>query len=93
MSGLSTRRPLVRARRNAPFAREVDGEPLLARGAADASCLFETLTRGPCAGAVDRVLSADPDHAAPRRIDAEVFGVVRGQLLRCRVEVLAPRQR
>lgn len=48
----------------------------------DASCLVESLTRGPLAEAVGDRVAADEDHAAPHIVDVEVFGVVRRELLR-----------
>jgi len=48
----------------------------------DASCLFETVTGGRRADAVEERLAADPDHAVPHIIDVEVFGVIRREYLR-----------
>jgi predicted nucleic acid-binding protein len=43
----------------------------------DASCLYEVVADTLHAEAVRRRLAADPDHAAPHVIDAEVLGVIR----------------
>jgi predicted nucleic acid-binding protein len=42
----------------------------------DASCLFEVVTDTDRSEAIRRRLAADPDHAAPHIIDAEVFGLI-----------------
>lgn len=52
----------------------------------DASCLVETLIGGPRAEAIGGRLAADPDHAAPHIIDVEVFGVVRREHQRGRLD-------
>jgi len=52
----------------------------------DASCLVETLIGGPRADAIGGRLDADPDHAAPHIIDVEVFGVVRREHQRGRLD-------
>ncbi len=43
----------------------------------DASCLYEVVADTPHAEAIRQHLAADPDHAAPHVIDAEVLGVIR----------------
>lgn len=43
----------------------------------DASCLYEVVVDAADAEAIRTHLSADPDHAAPHIIDAEVLGVIR----------------
>ncbi len=43
----------------------------------DASCLYEVVADTPHSEAIRRRLAADPDHAAPHLIDAEVLGVIR----------------
>jgi len=43
----------------------------------DASCLYEVVADTPHAETVRRRLAADPDHAAPHVVDAEVLGVIR----------------
>jgi predicted nucleic acid-binding protein len=48
----------------------------------DASCLAEVVMAGPDAEPVRRLLAADPEHAAPHLVDAEVLGVVRRARLR-----------
>jgi len=52
----------------------------------DASCLCEVLIGGLGAGAIGERLAADGDHAAPHVVDAEVFGVVRREHLRGRLD-------
>lgn len=52
----------------------------------DASCLCEVVTGGPGAEAIRDRLSADVDHAAPHVIDVEVFGVIRREHLRGRLD-------
>lgn len=52
----------------------------------DASCLYEVLVGGPGPGAIRDRLAADPDHAAPHVVDVEVFGVVRREHLRGRLD-------
>jgi predicted nucleic acid-binding protein len=48
----------------------------------DASCLAEVVLAGPDAEPVRQRLAADPAHAAPHLVDAEVLGVVRRARLR-----------
>jgi len=45
----------------------------------DASTLFEVLADTPQAESVRALLAADPDHAAPHLIDAEVLSVIQTQ--------------
>ncbi len=52
----------------------------------DASCLCEVLVDGPAAEAVRRRLATDGDHAAPHIVDVEVFGVLRREHLRGRLD-------
>jgi len=52
----------------------------------DASCLFETLIGGARAEAIGERLAADPDQAAPHIVDAEVFGVLRREHQRGRLD-------
>jgi len=58
----------------------------------DASCLFEVVADTPRAGEIVDRLAADPDHAAPQVIDLEVFGVIRAQHLRGRLDGTAAGQ-
>lgn len=43
----------------------------------DASCLYEVVADTADAEAIRSRLAADPDHAAPHVVDAEVLGVIR----------------
>lgn len=52
----------------------------------DASCLCEVVIGGPGAEAIRERLAADPDHAAPHVVDVEVFGVIRREHLRGRLD-------
>lgn len=52
----------------------------------DASCLCEVLIGAPGADAVRERLAADDDHAAPHILDVEVFGVVRREHQRGRLD-------
>jgi predicted nucleic acid-binding protein len=52
----------------------------------DASCLCEVLTGAPGAEAIRQRLVADTDHAAPHIVDVEVFGVIRREHLRGRLD-------
>ena len=52
----------------------------------DASCLCEVLVSGRGAEAIRARLAADDDHAAPHVVDVEVFGVVRREHLRGRLD-------
>lgn len=52
----------------------------------DASCLVEVLIGGRGAEAIRDRLAADGDHAAPHIVDVEVFGVVRREHLRGRLD-------
>ena len=58
----------------------------------DASCLSEVVTGAREAEAVRRVLATDEEHAAPHVIDVEVFGVVRREHLRGRLDRTEARQ-
>ncbi|HET7303238.1 MAG TPA: type II toxin-antitoxin system VapC family toxin [Segeticoccus sp.] len=58
----------------------------------DASCLIEVLTGGPGAEAIRQRLARDGDHAAPHIIDVEVFGVIRREHLRKRLDATAAAQ-
>ncbi len=55
----------------------------------DASCLFDVLIGGPGAAEINDRLAADRDHAAPHIIDVEVFGVIRREHLRGRLDATA----
>jgi len=52
----------------------------------DASCLCEVFIGGPGAEAIRQRLAADGDHAAPHIVDVEVFGVIRREHLRGRLD-------
>ena len=52
----------------------------------DASCLCEVLIGGLGAEAIRARLAADRDHAAPHVVDVEVFGAVRREHLRGRLD-------
>ena len=52
----------------------------------DASCLCEVLIGGHGAEAIGARLTVDIDHAAPHIVDVEVFGVVRREHLRGRLD-------
>jgi len=52
----------------------------------DASCLCEVLIGGPGAEEIRQRLAADGDHAAPHIVDVEVFGVIRREHLRGRLD-------
>ena len=52
----------------------------------DASCLCEVLIGSPRAETIRDRLAADGDHAAPHVVDVEVFGVVRREHLRGRLD-------
>jgi len=58
----------------------------------DASCLFEVVADTPRAAEIAARLAADVDHAAPHVIDVEVYGVIRAQFLRGRMDGTAARQ-
>lgn len=58
----------------------------------DASCLCEILIGGPGAEPIGARLAADGDHAAPHIIDVEVFGVLRREHLRGRLDGTAASQ-
>ncbi len=58
----------------------------------DASCLTEVLTGGPGAETIRQRLAGDRDHAAPHSIDVEVFGVIRREHLRRRLDATAAAQ-
>lgn len=52
----------------------------------DASCLVEVLIGGPGAAGIRHRLAADDDQAAPHVVDVEVFGVIRREHLRGRLD-------
>jgi predicted nucleic acid-binding protein len=52
----------------------------------DASCLAEVLIGGAGAEAIRRRLTSDDDHIAPHIVDVEVFGVLRREHLRGRLD-------
>ncbi len=52
----------------------------------DASCLAEVLIGGPDAEAIRDRLATDDDHVAPHIVDVEVFGVLRREHLRGRLD-------
>lgn len=52
----------------------------------DASALCEVVIGGQAAGAIATCLAADSDHAAPHIIDVEVFGVLRREHMRGRLD-------
>ena len=52
----------------------------------DASCICEVVIASRGAEAIRRRLSADSDHVAPSIIDVEVFGVIRHEYLRGRLD-------
>jgi predicted nucleic acid-binding protein len=58
----------------------------------DASCLYEVVADTAQAEQVRRRLAADPDHAAPHVIDAEVLRIVRRHRLLGRLDDTAARQ-
>jgi predicted nucleic acid-binding protein len=58
----------------------------------DASALCEVVIGGPGAEAVGRRMAADGDLAAPHVVDVEVFGVVRREHLRGRLDPTAAAQ-
>ena len=58
----------------------------------DASCLYEVVADTARADDVRARLAADPDHAAPGIIDAEVVSVIRREHLRGRLDTTAAGQ-
>ena len=52
----------------------------------DASCLYEVLIGGPGPNPIRDRLDADRDHAAPHIVDVEVFGVLRREHRRGRLD-------
>lgn len=58
----------------------------------DASCLIEVLTGSRNAERVRRRLAEDRDHAAPHIVDVEVFGVIRREHMRGRLDTTAATQ-
>lgn len=52
----------------------------------DASCLCEVLIAAPGAEAIRERLAGDSDHAAPHIVDVEVFGVIRREHRRGRLD-------
>lgn len=55
----------------------------------DASCLFEVVAHRPSAPRIRRRLSLDGDQAAPHVVDVEVFGVIRQEHRRGRLDATA----
>ena len=58
----------------------------------DASCVCEVLIGGPGAEAIRRRLADDVEHAALHILDVEVFGVIRREYLRGRLDQTAATQ-
>jgi predicted nucleic acid-binding protein len=58
----------------------------------DASCLCEVVIGGPDSEAIRERLAADADQAAPHIVDVEVFGVIRREHLRGRLDRTEARQ-
>lgn len=58
----------------------------------DASVLYEVLANTPAAEGFRERLLADPDHAAPHLVDAEVLGVIRRHRLDGRLDGTAAAQ-
>jgi predicted nucleic acid-binding protein len=58
----------------------------------DASCLIEVLTGTQASAAIRARIAQDPDQAAPHVIDVEVYGAVRDQFLRQRLDRTAAAQ-
>ncbi|MEJ7774893.1 MAG: type II toxin-antitoxin system VapC family toxin [Nocardioidaceae bacterium] len=58
----------------------------------DASCVCEVLIGGPGAEAIRQRLAEDVEHAAPHILDVEVFGVIRREYLRGRLDRTAATQ-
>ncbi|MEY2513387.1 MAG: hypothetical protein QOJ89_745 [bacterium] len=58
----------------------------------DASCLFDAVTGGVRAAAINKRLAGDPDHAVPHVIDVEVFGVIRRERMRGLLDPTAAEQ-
>ncbi|MGE5696649.1 MAG: type II toxin-antitoxin system VapC family toxin [Candidatus Sericytochromatia bacterium] len=58
----------------------------------DASCLFEVVADTPRAAEIASRLAVDDEHVAPEVIDVEVFGVIRAQYLRGRLDGTAAGQ-
>jgi predicted nucleic acid-binding protein len=58
----------------------------------DASCLCEVLIGGTSSRQIRDRLASDPDQAAPHVVDVEVFGVIRRELLRGRLDRTAATQ-
>lgn len=52
----------------------------------DASCLCQVVMSGPGAEELRERMAADPEHAAPHIVDVEVFGVIRREHLRGRLD-------
>jgi predicted nucleic acid-binding protein len=52
----------------------------------DASCLYELVVGSPGSQPIRDRLSAEPDWAAPHVVDVEVFGVIRQDYLRGRLD-------
>jgi predicted nucleic acid-binding protein len=58
----------------------------------DASTLFEVVASTPRAESIRAVLAADPDHAAPHLVDAEVMSVIQRQYRRGALDATAAGQ-
>ncbi len=58
----------------------------------DASALFEVVAATPRAPQIRELLSADPDHAAPHLVDAEVMSVIMREHRRGELDDTAARQ-
>jgi predicted nucleic acid-binding protein len=58
----------------------------------DASCLYEVVADTVGSEPIRILLAADPDHAAPHLIDAEVLGVIRQEHLRGALDATAAAQ-
>ena len=52
----------------------------------DASALYEVLVRGPLADRISEALDLDPEAAAPHMIDVEIFGIIRREVMRSRID-------
>ncbi len=58
----------------------------------DAACLFEVVADTAVSESIRRRLAADPDHAAPHLVDAEVIGVIRRHYLAGMLDTTAATQ-
>ena len=72
-----------------PWTSIVVAGPMLV---VDASCLCEVLIGGTSSRQIRDRLDPDPDQAAPHVVDVEVFGVIRRELLRGRLDRTAATQ-